>query len=727
MQSKKRGQITLFIVLGVVLVIGTSMFFYLRSTIELSPEEQQARREKALAEVPTEFMPVIEYVEDCIRQTGEDGVVKLGMHGGFLELPLSSFVSISNQPTESDVAPFVKGSSWKIPYYWYLKSSNLCTGTCEFKSVPGSRLFLNERDTTGSSSVSIEEQINDYILANIDSCLRDFEVFETQGFDITQDIAKRKVDITILDRNVLLSMEMPVTVKKDGVDKKLKDFFIELPVDLKGLYELAKSITQLEAEQRFLERNFLSVIVGYSGIDTNKLPPMSAMEISLKGGEIWVKSEVKKLIEGALTSHVSLLQVFDTYSYRERFFPGNDLANTLYQQGTLIATDPSYPNLRAGFEYVNWPIFFDLDCDGELCRPDSITSNLAAIIGVQRYNFVYDLSYPVKVTLEDPFAFNDRGYTFQFFLESNIRGNQPMPADYNPILFDVPSSDTMLCNENNQNSGEITIGVSDAKDFRVLDGVSLSYACMDESCIMGETDQLGFFESKFPVCMGGIVSLLKNGYLGKGYQMDTYLNENNTVSIELEPFRDKEIIIKKKVLEKDSESNWIFSGVSRNLYYNEGILNEQAVITLTRKGEPGDESYVVVLEYDHTNSSNNMVRLVPGAYDVSIMLLLFDEDKIKINESVCEGVKFFGACLGDTSYFSMEFNETTPYSSGGLELEVNIDKNNLDSSDEIVFYAVSPDLRAVNEEDRSMDDLGEMGKIRDYSETYAMSLKPLFS
>jgi hypothetical protein len=727
MQSKKRGQITLFIVLGVVLVIGISMFFYLRSTIELTPEAQQARREKALAEVPTEFMPIVEYVENCISQIGEKGVVQLGMYGGFLELPSSSFVSISNQPTESDVAPFVKGSSWKVPYYWYLKSSNLCTGTCEFKSVPESRLFLNERDATGSSSVSIEEQINDYILENIDSCLKDFEVFEAQGFDITQDIAKRKIDTTILDRNVLLSMEMPVIVEKDGVDKKLNDFFIELPVDLKGLYELAKSITQLEAEQRFLERNFLSVIVGYSGIDTNKLPPMSATEISPKGGEMWIKSEVKKLIEGALNSHVSLLQVFDTYNYRERFFPGNDLANTLYQQGTLIATEPSYPNLRAGFEYVNWPIFFDLDCDGELCRPDSITSNLAAIIGVQKYNFVYDLSYPVKVTLEDPFAFNDRGYTFQFFLESNIRGNQPMPADYDPILFDFPDSDTMLCNENNKNSGEITIGVSDSESLAILDGVSLSYACMDESCIMGETSSLGVFESKFPVCIGGVVSLLKVGYLGKGYQMDTYLDESSTVNIELEPFREKEIIIKKKVLQKDSESNWIFSGVSRSLYYNEGILNEQAIITLTRKGEPGDESYATVLEYDHTNSSNNMVRLIPGTYDASIILLLFDSDKIKINESVCGGVEAFGICFGDTSYLSMEFNETTPYSSGGLELEVDISKSDLDSSDEIVFYAVSPDLRAVNEEDRSMDDVGEMGRIREYSETYATSLKPLFS
>ena len=72
------------------------------------------------------------------------------------------------------------------------------------------------------------------------------------------------------------------------------------------------------------------------------------------------------------------------------------------------------------------------------------------------------------------------------------------------------------------------------------------------------------------------------------------------------------------------------------------------------------------------------------------------------------------------------FNETNPYPSGGLDLEITIEKDDLDGSDKIILYAVSPDLKMVNEELRTIDDLEQIGMIENYSDTYSQYLQPGF-
>jgi hypothetical protein len=69
------------------------------------------------------------------------------------------------------------------------------------------------------------------------------------------------------------------------------------------------------------------------------------------------------------------------------------------------------------------------------------------------------------------------------------------------------------------------------------------------------------------------------------------------------------------------------------------------------------------------------------------------------------------------------FNDTSPYPSGGLDLEITIEKDDLDGSDKIILYAVSPDLKIVREEDRKIGDLEQIGMIENYSETYSQYLQ----
>ena len=127
---KKRGQITLFIILGIVLLSTISIILYIRSTTvreRLTPELIPA-----ISQIPAEARPVRTYTEDCIYKLSEEAFRKIGFGGGYIED--AGIITDPITPTESDGVEY-PGSDLKIPYWWYLKSDNKCAGNCEFSSL----------------------------------------------------------------------------------------------------------------------------------------------------------------------------------------------------------------------------------------------------------------------------------------------------------------------------------------------------------------------------------------------------------------------------------------------------------------------------------------------------------------------------------------------------------------------------------------------------------------
>ena len=77
----KRGQVTLFIILGVLVLGLVALFFFLRSTVV----EERVQEARPVAEdVPTEFNPVKVFTEDCLKLTVEEGMTRLGQQGGYI-------------------------------------------------------------------------------------------------------------------------------------------------------------------------------------------------------------------------------------------------------------------------------------------------------------------------------------------------------------------------------------------------------------------------------------------------------------------------------------------------------------------------------------------------------------------------------------------------------------------------------------------------------------------
>src|SRR3989338_3571294 len=157
-------------------------------------------------------------------------------------------------------------------------------------------------------------------------------------------------------------------------------------------------------------------------------------------------------------------------------------------------------------------MYFDLNCKGERCVPSSANS-LISFFGIQQYRFAYDMSFPVMVEVQDPFALNGQGYTFSFFLEGNIRNTKPMPADFAPLERASLTERSLLCDT--RTSGNVSVDVVSASAKKPVEDAQVLYTIIGESCFIGATDADGTLKEKFPVGVGGVINVIKDGYIGK--------------------------------------------------------------------------------------------------------------------------------------------------------------------------------------------------------------------
>ena len=96
---------------------------------------------------------------------------------------------------------------------------------------------------------------------------------------------------------------------------------------------------------------------------------------------------------------------------------------------------------------------------------------------------------------------------------------------------------SMFCDIDKRNTGEIRVEVNDKGGIPV-DDVQVSYSCVGEDCVIGQT-KYGVLMTKFPVCAGGTISYIREGYLGRFETIDTALDKADAFSVSLEKAREK--------------------------------------------------------------------------------------------------------------------------------------------------------------------------------------------
>jgi len=376
-----------------------------------------------------------------------------------------------------------------------------------------------------------------------------------------------------------------------------------------------------------------------------------------------------------------------------------------------------YSTVGVDFNYfANWPIYFDINSKGGIVGPESIYEPLFSF-GLQRYNTVYDISYPVMVSIVDPYAFNNRGYTFRFALEANIRNNEIIDDSFEALeAINVPFN-TMLCDRNKRNSGNITINIVDSMTNKPIDNVSVMYTIGDETCIIGTTKN-GVLTENFPVAFNGIVIFEHDNYLGKSKILSTRLYENKELD-DVKLYRKKalSIDIKKKIV----APRWSFIDDSVELEKNESVF-----VTLRRINKIGEKDHELVFSY---NNESVMQELIPGNYNVDISFMKEKEFTILPKKRCVEVGGFLGALIPKSKTCQTIPSEPMimqTLTNGGYVGNLTISESDVYDNNEMTLFIVSPDLYAIPINDRIIEDLEQITSITTYSTIFKEQLSPVF-
>ncbi len=581
MPLNKRGQMTLFIIAGVVILFAAFFIGYLQNESFRQRVESQLF---GVSVVPEQAKGVVSYINNCVENIAVDGIELLGFQGGYIEIPKNIN---SKQYLQAD--PLTK-----IPYWIY-----------------GNKVVV-------PSPQQMELQLENYInrRANAECDFYEFSDFEFNNEEIISDVK-------IADGGVFVILKSDIEVNiKDNVYSLADYIGVNIPVDLKLLYNMGVDIVNREIRSGRIgnapfERAALELIASYSkdeDSDIIDIPPIAKFDYSCNP-KTWIMEDVKEDVKEILSDGMRFLRVKGA----ENFDYGGNYINLVIDD----VSSRNYDNVFVDFYYnKDWPIFLDIyPRNGAVLKPDTMKLGLPflPLFCYTTYNFRYSVQYPLMANLEKD------GFLFRFPVEVSMIDNYAgRSIEGEQIDTDFGDRITRFCDDDQRLSESVNVVTIDAITGRPLGDVQVLYVCGVNSCAVGDTkleDNEARLNKKFPLCFNGEVRLNKEGYGGFSEGLTTLDSGEKRVFGVMKPLMEKEIELRVIELENGAASerrlkeNEVAS-VQFNIFEN-GIIKDQTGI---------------VFEGDGVGK----IELLPEQeYNVLINLIL--DDKVIIPKSKYQG------------------------------------------------------------------------------------------
>lgn len=713
----KKAQITIFIIIGLLLLITVGIVLYLVQT-QTTREFEAARPQ--IAQTPTFAQPVRDVIDSCISRITTDGLLRIGSSGGYVTSDLLDYNPVF--PTAANAVTLSPMGGPPVAYWWYMKSPDTCEGNCLFDSK---RVNLYRRE----GGITIEGQLDDYLNNNIADCVRDISVEDCTASPIgNPDLA-----VNVGRDDVFVSGSYPIRVTCEQRTVDLRDSYVSLPLNLREIYTLALNITNYQAQQAFLEQATNVIITSYSAVDEEKLPPYSEFLAGEPSASVyWVKYSVLEKLKTLLSTYISLIQVSSTNNYRYIIAPPDvrdkELYEILYNRQFYLPLDEAHPTLDVHFSYLPWwNPYFDLNCNGQLCTADTADAFLSLFaFGMKRYQFAYDLSYPVMVEIRNPRALNGQGYTFRFMLEQNMRDSRAAKAITQPFTLDLGAEPDYFCDPDQRTSPELDLTVIDGHTLQPVDGATVSFTCSAATCTLGRTDT-GTFMSSYPACFNGVLRVTKAGYQPLAMPFDSSTSQAGSATLKLQPERTLIASIRNFELIKDSKrGQW---------YLREGApslpnTNQSTTIQLTKQGSAFEDDYVSFVQLEGNEPAP--ITIVPGKYTVQITSfyngnITIPKDRRCTKPSKILFITIVGEKCFDVPAEPLEFGTRMPFPYGRTEFDVDITEDMLRGKTAIQFKDIVLAINKVPEGNRILEDMNQMNALTMYGKANEAKLRPVLT
>jgi len=255
----KRGQITIFVIIAILLIVVIGLYFLLRGNLNTGG-------------VPKELAPVYDYFLTCVQEETEAAADLIGIQAGYIETP--DFVPGSQYMPFSSQLDFM---GFPVPYWYYVSGNNIIE-----EQVP------TKQDMTN--------QLEKYLDERISEC--DFSSFEARGFIIEK--GEVKTNVQIKNQEIDVKVDMPLLVLFEEMSASKKTHERSVRSNLGEFYDTALNIYNYEKQSMFLEEYGVDVLRLYA--------PVDGVELSCSP-KIWLKRDIDKDLKEALEGNLMAIKL----------------------------------------------------------------------------------------------------------------------------------------------------------------------------------------------------------------------------------------------------------------------------------------------------------------------------------------------------------------------------------------------------------------------------------
>ncbi|MFH1053949.1 MAG: hypothetical protein V1740_06040 [Candidatus Woesearchaeota archaeon] len=211
----RKSQVSAFIILGIIVLLGAVTFFYVKTTFRAPPGTQGPD----ILKIPGDETSLKEYVQSCIYQKTQPLLPELAQNGGKLVL------------NEDD-------------YIWYNKDRYriFCNHVEGYRSCQNS--YITRQD--------IEKQLESVLPSLMDECL-DFSSFTERGIGI--DASDMVFDVKLGKYGLKVELNYPIIMTINGKKVHVEDYFVEIPSNIGFMYDLVISIVNDEVNKGFFDQD----------------------------------------------------------------------------------------------------------------------------------------------------------------------------------------------------------------------------------------------------------------------------------------------------------------------------------------------------------------------------------------------------------------------------------------------------------------------------------------
>jgi hypothetical protein len=177
-----KGQVTIFVIISIFLVIAIVLFFIFKDNITNK-------------KIPQEISPFYTNLISCLEQTSQEGIYYLAAHGGYY-----------HAPANSSIIYFLD----EIPYY-----------------------YLNNQTIVPELNI-IERELEIYVSENLENCLS-LNKFRSQGFKI--DAEPYIISANMFQDSIFVRILSSIIVSKEKNTLMLKNSEVNLKNNFNEIYE----------------------------------------------------------------------------------------------------------------------------------------------------------------------------------------------------------------------------------------------------------------------------------------------------------------------------------------------------------------------------------------------------------------------------------------------------------------------------------------------------------